>query len=77
MKKDSKERAHGPLALSFYVSLLPLGTHAGDLMLGVYFVPEVLTLVLGRSFVLFSWAFPFLTLSFALAVSGLLLYSIT
>ena len=59
-REESQPR---PFGYSFYMfSLLPPGPALCKLgQPGVLFVlTEVLTLVLGPSFVLFSWAFPFL-----------------
>ena len=61
-KRLEERREPWPFGSSFYVFFPPPGPALCKLgEPGVLFVlPEVLTLVLGSSFVLFSWAFPFL-----------------
>ena len=54
-----RERAPAFWLLFLYVFFLPLGLPYVN-WTGVFVLLEVLTLVLGPSFVLFLWAFPFL-----------------
>ena len=55
------ERAPWPFGSSFYMFFPPPGPALCKLgQPGVFVLPEVLTPVLGPSFVLFLWAFPFL-----------------
>ena len=57
-KRQRREKSSAGFGSSFYVFPPPLGSLCKLGQPGVLFVlPEVLTLVLGPSFVLFSWAF--------------------